>query len=54
MAVFFLKLFPAIRYNLFFFKEKKKSISTAIWARAFGIKINLDFRMKISDFKKQY
>jgi muramoyltetrapeptide carboxypeptidase len=28
-----LKLFPAIRCNLFFFKEKKKRIFTAIWAR---------------------
>ncbi len=31
----FLGANPAIRYNLFFFKEKKKRISTAIWARAF-------------------
>ena len=31
--VFFQELFPAIRCNLFFFKEKKKRISTSIWAK---------------------
>lgn len=30
---FFLEQVPAIRYNLLFFKEKKKRISTSIGAR---------------------
>jgi len=29
------ELYPAIRFNLFFFKEKKKRISATIWAREF-------------------
>jgi len=36
---FYLKLFPAIHFNLLFFKEKNKRISISIWAKpiaAFG------------------
>jgi hypothetical protein len=35
MVIFFLGANPAIRYNLFFFKEKKR-IFTFIGARALG------------------
>lgn len=35
---------PAIRYNIFFFKEKKKMISTTIGARA-------NFLLRILFFK---
>jgi hypothetical protein len=34
ILIFFLELFPAIHCNLFLFKEKRKRISIAIWARA--------------------
>ncbi|KUM19808.1 hypothetical protein AS885_08185 [Flavobacterium psychrophilum] len=51
--IFFLELFPAIRYNLLFFKEKNKRIFTTIWAiiMILGIILPKSFNL-ISEFQK--